>query len=114
MVVPLVPLPTRFRLRIALVTALALLFAQLGAMTHAYSHAPRAVPTAAHPQVPASHDTCNDCLNFAPLLAASGAPAALSIAFSPGRGSDPRVPFSSLIGHPPPLAFRSRAPPVTQ
>ena len=113
MVVPVAQLHNRFRLRVALVTALALLFAQLGAMTHAYSHGPRAAPTAVQQQVPASHDFCNDCLNFAPLLAAAGAPAALHVAIARSRGAEPPTPLATLIGHRSPLAFRSRAPPVT-
>lgn len=63
------------QLRLALLRALALVFAQLGAQLHAYSH----LTAAAHPHA-ASHATdqlydgggsCSDCLFFAPLLAAA-------------------------------------------
>jgi hypothetical protein len=85
--------------------ALALVIAQTSAQAHLYSH-----ESAGGPAAPAS--VCDDCLGFAPLLAAAGAPThALLI---PRAESEPAVATarvtvpSSRAFH----AFRSRAPPT--
>jgi hypothetical protein len=103
----------RFGLRIAAIAALALLIAQLGAMTHAYSHDAAAAPVSTHQPQPAGHEFCGDCLNFAPLLSAAGAPAALPFIEPQGRSFALHAERSSLVDRHPHLAFRSRAPPVT-
>lgn len=106
-------LPQRSRLRIAVITAAALLIAQFGAMAHAYSHISGFDRSATHQSNPGNHDFCGDCLNFAPLLAAAGAPAPLPFVLPQACGSGGSAPCSSLVDHRPHLAFRSRAPPVT-
>jgi len=60
-------------LRVAFVTALALLFAQYGALAHAYSHL-HSSSTSTY-LLDAHGKQCADCLTFAPLLSAAGAPA---------------------------------------
>ena len=101
----------RVRLRFAVIAALALVIAQLGAMAHAYTHVPGAHAVSTQQQAPSVHDSCNDCLNFAPLLAGAGAPAMLPFAL-PQRGSmAPPTPRDSLLDLKFLLAFRSRAPP---
>jgi len=103
--------PRRFELRFAVITAIALLIAQFGAMAHAYSHVADLSP-ASTLQSSGSHDFCSDCLSFAPLLSAAGAPAALPRieppALTPRVHAEPR----SLVDSRPRLAFRSRAPPA--
>jgi hypothetical protein len=91
----------------------ALLIAQLGAMSHAYSHdaAVGSLPT--HQSGASSHDPCNDCLAFAPLLSAAGAPSALPFIEPQGRGLTACATPCSLIDLSLTLAFRSRAPPHT-
>ena len=101
-----------FRFRIALVAALALLLAQLGAMAHAYTHVPVAQKSSLQQPVPASHDYCADCLNFAPLLAAAGAPAAMPYTAPRPDTSVEVAQAAHLFELRPRLAFRSRAPPV--
>jgi hypothetical protein len=103
----------RFRLRFAAIAALALVIAQFGAMAHAYTHVPqtRAVSQQTSPGV---HDFCSDCLNFAPLLAAAGAPAALPFALPQGCCVAPQSRPDSLLDLKLLLAFRSRAPPATR
>ncbi len=102
------PLP-RFDFRTAFLAVAALLFAQLGAMTHAYSHDPTSSTT---PRTSLSaHDLCKDCMAYAPLLSAS-TPTALP-AFEPQSGRSGAVASAtSLLDLAPPLAFRSRAPPT--
>jgi hypothetical protein len=102
------------RLRFAVIAALALIVAQLGAMAHAYTHVPQTRADSAHQTVPNLHDSCNDCLNFAPLLAAAGAPAALPFALPQGCCIAPPTPRDSLLELKFLLAFRSRAPPAAQ
>jgi hypothetical protein len=106
-------LQQRYELRIAVIAAIALFFAQIGAMTHAYSHTPETRTVSTQP-TPGAHDTCNDCLNFAPLLASAGAPSILPFVQPAGRSVAPRPAFSSFVDLRPRLAFRSRAPPVTR
>jgi hypothetical protein len=103
----------RFKLRFAVIAALALVIAQLGAMAHAYTHVPetRAVSQQTSPGV---HDFCSDCLNFAPLLAAAGAAAVLPFALPQGCCVAPQSQPDSLLDQKILLAFRSRAPPATR
>jgi hypothetical protein len=95
--------PQRIESRIALIAAFALLLAQIGAMSHAYSHV---VDLRA-----GSHESCNDCLGFAPLLSAAAAPAALPHIRAQGRAVDAPVSGISFVDRFLTLAFRSRAPP---
>jgi hypothetical protein len=102
----------RLRLRFAVIAALALVIAQLGAMAHAYTHVPETRAAAAQHTTSGVHDFCNDCLNFAPLLAAAGAPAAVPFALPQGCCVAPSAPRDSLLDLKFLLAFRSRAPPA--
>jgi hypothetical protein len=110
--------PPRFELRIALIMAIALLLAQFGAMTHAYSHDAQlngaAQQTGAYPPHPSIHDFCGDCLNFAPLLSVAGAPDVLTFAAPQSLALVDRAVDHSQIAYRFLVAFRSRAPPVTQ
>jgi hypothetical protein len=105
-------LMNRLQIRWAAIAALALLIAQMGAMAHAYSHVPQARSVSAQQPIP-GHDFCGDCLNFAPLLAAAGAPTALPYVLPQGCHAAPAAPPYSLVDLKLLLAFRSRAPPVT-
>jgi len=96
----------RFGFRIALITVVALLIAQMGAMSHAYSHA--------HQSGLGNHESCNDCLGFAPLLSAGAAPAALPQVEPQGRVVAVPVAGTSLVDRCVILAFRSRAPPTSR
>jgi hypothetical protein len=102
----------QFRFRIALVAAFALLLAQFGAMAHAYTHVPVAQKSGLQQPVPASHDYCADCLNFAPLLAAAGAPAPMPFTAPPTHTRLEAAKAADLFELTLTLAFRSRAPPV--
>jgi len=102
----------RLKLRFAVIAALALVIAQLGAMAHAYTHVPETRAVSAQKTSPSLHDFCGDCLNFAPLLAAAGAPAALPFALPQGCCVAPQTQPDSLLDRKPFLAFRSRAPPA--
>jgi hypothetical protein len=104
----------RLRLRFAVIAALALVIAQLGAMAHAYTHVPQTRAAASQQTNPSVHDFCSDCLNFAPLLAAAGAPAALPFAVPQGCCVAPQAQPDSLLDLKLLLAFRSRAPPATR
>ncbi len=108
----------RFELRVALTVAFALLLAQFGAMAHTYSHdaqlsAATARDSIARQSNSGGRDLCGDCLNFAPLLSVSGAPA--SLPFSVGQGLSPTLQTvgRSQVEFRPLPAFRSRAPPLT-
>jgi hypothetical protein len=106
-------LTRRFELRFAVIAALALVLAQFGAMAHAYSHAPETSTVASQQVSPGVHDYCNDCLNFAPLLSAAGAPTALPFAVPQRCCIAPQAQLALLAELQSLLAFRSRAPPVT-
>lgn len=106
-------LKPRLEFRVALIAALALMFAQLGAMAHAYSHVPEKPPVASQQTNQGIHDVCKDCLNFAPLLSAAGAPAALPFALPQACGTAPQAQITCLVDLKFLLAFRSRAPPVS-
>jgi hypothetical protein len=107
------PRTRRLDIRIALIAALALIFAQLGAMTHAYSHVPEKPAVSSQQTTLGIHDFCKDCLNFAPLLSAAGAPAALPLALPQACSLAPQAQITCLVDLKFLLAFRSRAPPVT-
>jgi hypothetical protein len=106
-------LQRRFKFRIAVIAAAALLIAQLGAMAHAYSHVRDVGQASSHQTNTGNHDFCGDCLNFAPVLSAAGTPSALPCIEPQGRSFCVRAECRSLIDRTPHLAFRSRAPPVT-
>jgi hypothetical protein len=110
----------RLEHRIAALAVMALLFAQLGALTHAYAHdiepwaaagSPVASP-AAHPAGATGHDPCNECLSYAPLLCAAGTPTPLPVIDPQGHGPSARPTSDSLVRIDPALAFRARAPPT--
>jgi hypothetical protein len=108
----------RCELRLA-VLAVALLFAQVGAITHAYAHDGATNLRAHHSGAGSavtggtanSHDLCSDCMAFAPLLAAAGAPSSLPPLQHPGRAAGTRDVARSRVSFSPTVAFRSRAPP---
>ncbi len=106
-------LNVRLEFRVALIAALALIFAQLGAMAHAYSHEPDRPPISSHQGNQGIHDVCKDCLNFAPLLSAAGAPTALPFALPHVCRAAPQAQIFRLVDLEFLLAFRSRAPPFT-
>jgi hypothetical protein len=97
---------------LALIAALVLVLAQLGAMNHAYSHVPQASATVQDSN-PAAHVLCDDCLSFAPVLSSAGSPAVVSFVAPPARAIALRAVAASLLNHRLDLAFRSRAPPVS-
>jgi hypothetical protein len=100
----------RFGLRVAVMAVVALLIAQLGAMSHAYSH-DAAIGSPTHQTGANSHEPCDDCLAYAPLLAGGGAPAALPFIEPQGRGLATSATAQSLVDLSLTVAFRSRAPP---
>jgi hypothetical protein len=103
----------RIEFRVALIAALALFFAQLGAMAHAYSHNPEKPPVSSQQGNLGIHDFCKDCLNFAPLLSAAGAPALLPFALPQACRVAPQAQITCLVDLKFLLAFRSRAPPFS-
>jgi hypothetical protein len=100
--------------RIALIAALALIVAQMGAMAHAYTHVPNASRISGQLPAPTDHQVCGECLNFAPLLAAAGAPAIPLHVEPPARGPVTTAQPASRPAFQPLLGFRSRAPPATR
>jgi hypothetical protein len=102
----------RAEFRIVALAALAFFIAQLGAIAHAYTHGPGTAQTSAYQQKQNSHEICGDCLNFAPLLAPAGTPAALPFSLQHCQSAPPSPPPASFRAHRTYLAFRSRAPPV--
>lgn len=103
----------RFELRLAILAAISLLIAQVGATAHAYSHDAAAGAATSHRSAANSHDLCNDCLAYAPLLSAAAAPNALPFVGPQGPSEAIRVTADSLVERSLTLAFRSRAPPYT-
>lgn len=103
----------RQEFRAAALIAIALFIAQMGAIAHSYTHEP-SNRTLASRQISNSHESCADCLNFAPLLAAAGTPAVLPISLQFTQSAPPPAPPASFLDHRTYLAFRSRAPPVTR
>ena len=87
------------------------LFAQWGAMAHAYSH-DAAVESVAAGQADAAGHACDDCLNYSPLSSATPCGPALPFFEPQGRGITTRVAARSLIARGVACAFRSRAPPA--
>jgi hypothetical protein len=104
----------RIDFRIALIAALALIVAQMGAMAHAYTHVPKVSQTSIQIPSPTDHQVCGECLNFAPLLAAAGAPTIPVFIEAPARGPVATAQPASRLSARPLLAFRSRAPPATR
>jgi hypothetical protein len=103
----------RSEFRLAVIAAAALLIAQLGAMSHAYSHDAAIGSPTTHPTGASSHDPCDECLAYSPLLASAGTPGALPPIEPQGRGLATRATANSLVDLSLTLAFRSRAPPIT-
>jgi len=109
----LAKLQHRFEFRVALIMSVALLIAQVGGnggmriRTSPVQSQDRRINRG-----PGSHETCNDCLAFAPLLSAAGAPAALPCAEPQGRNLTACAIGSSLVDRFLNLALRSRAPPT--
>lgn len=88
---------------------LVLLAGQLAAQAHQYSHL-RIAPELTD-RATAESSFCNDCLAFAPLLSAGGAPDSLFVhPFEIAEGAIP-VALTGLIALTLSLGFRSRAPP---
>jgi hypothetical protein len=104
--------PHRVEFRITALAVLAFFIAQMGAIAHAYTHSPTQTSTTQQGQT--SHELCGDCLNFAPLLAAAGTPAALPFSLQHSQSAPPSAAPTSFLDHRTYLAFRSRAPPVTR
>jgi hypothetical protein len=97
---------------LAVVAALLLVLAQLGAMNHAYSHVPQA-SASVQDSSPASHAVCDECLSFAPLLSSAGSPVIAQFVTPPARAIALRAIAASALNDRLDLAFRSRAPPVS-
>ncbi len=91
--------------------ALVLLMAQLGAMSHAYSHDAAVGSPPTHESGASSHNPCKDCLAYAPLLAVAGASGVLPFTLPQGHGTAARHAGDSIADLSLTLAFRSRAPP---
>jgi len=102
----------RLDFRVALIAALALVIAQMGAMAHAYTHVPGSAVSSQQSTL-GIHDVCKDCLNFAPLLSAADAPAAPPFALPQACSTAPQAQIACLVELKFRLAFRSRAPPVS-
>ncbi len=108
--------PTRYELRFAVFAAIALLFAQLGAISHAYTHDAANSVGAHHSGANSSHagnghEFCNDCLAYAPLLVAGGSPVSLPPIEVQRCALSVDHTRSSLVDLTLTLGFRSRAPP---
>ncbi|MDB6082566.1 MAG: hypothetical protein JWN43_447 [Gammaproteobacteria bacterium] len=103
----------RFGQRITAMAVLALLLAQMGAMSHAYSHDATVGSSASHRTGASTHDPCGDCLAFASVLSAAGGPGAVPFIAPHGRSPATSAPARSLVDLSLTLAFRSRAPPYT-
>lgn len=100
-------LPSRRLRSIVRVVALLLLFAQLGAELHAYSHL-----TNHQLAVPGSVDSCGTCVSSAPLLTAVGGGTQWVVLVR--RWDAVRIAVTdrvSIAYRRPYPAFRSRAPP---
>jgi hypothetical protein len=103
----------RFELRLALLAVVGMLFAQSGALSHAYSHDVRAAGPPTHQPAVGGHDPCSDCLGYAALLSPGATPCALAFTVPQGGSSAPCALPDSLVQPAATLAFRSRAPPDT-
>jgi hypothetical protein len=104
----------QFEPRIVFVALAMLLIAQLGAQLHTYAHGAAAGSGENRQAAASTHVACNDCLSYAPLLAAAGAPTGLAPVGRPVLGFSQTKLSASLVERSPTLAFRSRAPPLTR
>jgi hypothetical protein len=94
--------------RVAVVMLAALVLAQWGAQSHAYSH----INSESQPDRQSHVSSCPQCPSFAPVLAVSGSPPLFSaVLWAPVHGSESDLP-AALLDLPIALAFRSRAPPA--
>lgn len=100
----------RFELVCALLVVVVLTVTQAGATTHGYSH--DAAARTKHQTSPSSHNPCDDCLAYAPLLSVAAAPPPLPSMKPQGRSAETAPAAASFLDISSPLAFRSRAPPV--
>jgi hypothetical protein len=90
--------------------AFALIFAQLGAITHLYSHV-RMGGDATGLAAKISH-VCPDCQSFAPVLGNAGA-STHTVAMASTQGATRYLlPLAPRFARAPLTAFRSRAPPL--
>ncbi|MGH8140425.1 MAG: hypothetical protein ACREVV_19800 [Steroidobacteraceae bacterium] len=95
--------------RLGMLLALALVFAQTGAVMHGYSHLKVSGKSSGTPAT--SSQSCPDCLSFAPLLAAAGGTShSLTVARAQIETTY-RTLVAPLVGQSPQHAFLSRAPP---
>jgi hypothetical protein len=99
----------KIELRVAVITAIALLIAQFGAQAHAYSHLSLSGDTT--DQLDSHGRLCNDCLAFAPLQAKAGGHAQVVVIVPQGVEIAPASTVVSLAERIITPAFRSRAPP---
>ncbi len=106
-------LPHRFALRLAVLAMVGLFIAQLGAVSHAYSHDTALGSPSLHLAGTISHEPCGDCLAYAPLLSAAGGSASLPFVAPPVPVGVTATLPGSLIDGWVFLAFRPRAPPYT-
>ena len=104
----------RHAVKIGVLVAFALLFAQTCALVHAYSHLHGNPSThgVSGGSTGGSTQLCSDCLSFAPLLAAAG-----GSTYPPSVvRAEPDVVVCPIVapvaGHTPSHAFQSRAPPT--
>lgn len=108
----------RLSLRGVLIAGALLLFAQLGAELHAYSHDATLPGAAGRVQADSrsagDHGLCAECLAFAPLLAAAGTPTSLPPISPLGHALAADSTGVSLIDDVLTLAFRARAPPAAR
>lgn len=96
--------------KIGVLLAFALVFAQLGAITHAYAH----LRAGADPQgiaAKASHG-CPDCQSFSPMLAGAGTPANALALLQAQAASAPPTLLAPIEMRAPRHSFQSRAPPL--
>ena len=108
--------PTRFQPlrrhagKIGLLLAFALVVAQLGAITHAYTH----MRLGADPQgiaAKTSH-SCPDCQSFSPLLAGAGTSSNTLTLLHLQAETAPQALLAPLVAEAPRHSFQSRAPPL--
>jgi hypothetical protein len=113
-------LPLKSRLRLVLVLSGALLFAQLGAQAHAYSHLRATAAASSHAaggqasggQQDTRARACSDCLAFAPLLSTTSSPVPVLWVNHRVSADVPLRGGTTLHVGAPVHGFRSRAPPV--
>ncbi len=96
--------------KIGLLLAFALVFAQLGAITHAYTH----LRLGADPQgiaAKTSH-SCPECQSFSPLLAGAGTASSTLNLLQLRAEAAPQALYAPLVTEAPRHTFQSRAPPL--